>query len=53
MGDEVTFRCQVCDETWGDFYDAKSHVWTSHQAETCGIAERDPAWFVQEVSADV
>jgi hypothetical protein len=52
MGDEMAFRCQVCDETWEDFYDAKSHVWTSHQAETCGVAEWAPTMFVQEVPAD-
>lgn len=42
------YCCEVCSEEWDDFYDAKSHVYTNHKEETCGIAEHSPEMYVSE-----
>lgn len=43
-------RCKICREVWDDFYDAKSHVYTSHEGDRCGFTQTDPELFVGEVS---
>lgn len=48
MTDE--YECTVCEETWDDFYDVKSHVYTKHQEETCGIASHSPEMYVRQTA---
>lgn len=42
------YLCEICHETWDDFYDCKSHVYTNHQEDTCGIASHSPEMYVRE-----
>jgi len=45
MTDE--YYCQVCREyDSDDFYAVKSHVYTSHKEQTCGVAELYPETYV-------
>lgn len=39
---EYESYCTVCGETWDDYYDAVSHVYTSH--DVCGTP---PEWHVE------
>ena len=42
------YYCRVCEEYDSeDFYDVKSHIYTSHSEETCGIAEWAPENYVR------
>jgi hypothetical protein len=42
------YYCQVCGEYESDdFHDVKSHVYTSHAEQTCGIAKLHPEMYVE------
>lgn len=48
----MTFSCRLCDSTYDDFYDCKSHVYTTHGGNHCGIAEDHPEQFINEGEAN-
>jgi hypothetical protein len=42
------YYCRVCEEyDSDDFYAVKSHVYTSHGEQTCGIAHLYPETYVE------
>jgi hypothetical protein len=44
------YYCGVCEKYQSeDFYAVKSHVYTSHAEETCGMAETHPEQYVETV----
>jgi len=47
-----TYECTICSETWDDYYDANSHVYTAHGDEKCGIPAKTPSTYVRENTDD-
>jgi hypothetical protein len=49
------YECTLCDESFIEYYDCRSHVYMKHkdEPEHCGIPEHAPDWFISHVDVSV